>query len=336
MSVNHIIRSSSCVRAFLWMNIGACLVLILRVYVLPSVTKTEVEANHAESVSRHLLEVHPQKNCCNCTSTDSESHRSSFKVPNIVHYIWYNKQTAPLQFHHLLSILSAHKILKPDIIYFHTDKLPGGVYWERVKRLPDFKINYRSPPQQLFGEALKPPMFYTSHSNVDRVKILQEYGGVYLDLDTIIIKPLDDLRNYDCTIGLEQETQACGSFIMCNKNAMFLILWLNAYLDDYQIEHWAYNSGKVPANLARRYPQLVHVEPYKINRPNFDELDRIWGPNRFNWQDNYALHLWYRIWKDMSPYYDGIEPDPNTIKTMNNTFGEIARTVYYGKAEMIL
>ena len=37
----------------------------------------------------------------------------------------------------------------------------------------------------------------------------------------------------------------------------------------------------------------------------------------------------------MSPYYKGIEPDPETIKTMNNTFGEMARTVYYGSPDQI-
>ena len=93
---------------------------------------------------------------------------------------------------------------------------------------------------------------------------------------------------------------------------------------------------QVPANLARRFPHLAHVEKRKLNRPNFEELDKIWGPNRFDWRQNYALHTWYRIWKDMSPYYNGIEPDPETIKTMNHTFGEIARTIYYGQPELMV
>ena len=46
-------------------------------------------------------------------------------------------------------------------------------------------------------------------------------------------------------IGQEQETKACGSIILCSKRAQFLDLWLNAYLDDYRMEEWAYNSGQV-------------------------------------------------------------------------------------------
>ena len=46
-------------------------------------------------------------------------------------------------------------------------------------------------------------------------------------------------------VGQEQETKACGSIILCTKKAQFLDLWLNAYLDDYRMEEWAYNSGQV-------------------------------------------------------------------------------------------
>ena len=220
-------------------------------------------------------------------------------------------------------------------MYFHTDREPIGPYWDYIRKLPNFQIKYRNPPTFLFGEPVKAPQFYTSHSNVDRVKILMEYGGIYLDFDVMVTRPFDDLRRHSCVIGMESETKACGSVILCEKTSFFLTMWINAYLDDYRMEEWAYNTGQVPANLARRFPHLCHVEQHKLNRPNYDELDRLWGPNRFNWTDNYAVHTWYRIWRDMSPYYKGIEPDPETIKSMNNTFGEMARTVYYGRPELI-
>lgn len=60
--------------------------------------------------------------------------------------------------------------------------------------LIEIQVNLRNPPLTLFGEPVKPPMYYTSHSNVDRVKILTEVGGIYLDLDVIVTRPFDDLR----------------------------------------------------------------------------------------------------------------------------------------------
>ena len=64
-------------------------------------------------------------------------------------------------------------------------------------------------------------------------------------------------------------------------------------------------------------------------------LFQIWGPNTFNWKENFAVHIWYRIWRDMSPYYIGEDVNPENIKTMNNTFGAMARSIYYGTSEII-
>lgn len=78
------------------------------------------------------------------------------------------------------------------------------------------------------------------------MQILMEYGGIYLDLDVLVLRPFDYLRHhYECTIGLESETKACGSVIVCSRHSMFLVLWINAYLDDYRIDEWAYNTGMV-------------------------------------------------------------------------------------------
>jgi hypothetical protein len=152
-----------------------------------------------------------------------------------------------------------------------------------------------------------------------------------------VTRPFDELREkYPCTIGREQETKACGSVIICHKDSPFLLLWINSYFDDYRIEEWAYNTGQVPFNLARRFPHLVHMDDDRINRPNFEELELIWSPERrFNWRRNYAVHLWYRLWKDRSPFYHGVEPNDENVKTWNATFGEMARVILFGSSRMI-
>jgi len=33
------------------------------------------------------------------------------------------------------------------------------------------QVNYRQPPTTLYGKKIKEPFYYTSHSNVDRVKV---------------------------------------------------------------------------------------------------------------------------------------------------------------------
>ena len=75
------------------------------------------------------------------SSTLPEDLPDNFLVPNIVHYIWYATEPKPFRFHHMLSVLSAHKILQPTVIYFHTNIPPVGEYWDRVSKLESLKVS---------------------------------------------------------------------------------------------------------------------------------------------------------------------------------------------------
>ena len=70
-----------------------------------------------------------------------EEYNEEYKVPNIVHYIWYNKESVDFPFHKVLSVLSAVKHIKPDAVYFHTDTPPKGKYFEMLKNISIFKVN---------------------------------------------------------------------------------------------------------------------------------------------------------------------------------------------------
>ena len=75
--------------------------------------------------------------------------------------------------------------------------------------------------------------------------VLGDDAGIYLDFDVLVIRPFTELRQHVCTIGYESDVKACGSIIVCSKHSFFLDMWINAYLDDYRMEEWAYNTGKV-------------------------------------------------------------------------------------------
>ncbi|ELT89561.1 hypothetical protein CAPTEDRAFT_212320 [Capitella teleta] len=250
-------------------------------------------------------------------------------VPNIVHYIWYHNKPVKLKFFHMLSMLSAEKYLKPDIIYFHTDFEPVGEYWEQAKRnLTKLQVVHRKPTTCLFGEPIKNPVWGTSQSNVDRLVVLMEYGGIYLDLDVLIVQSFDPLRKYPCTLGLESPVKICGSIIISAPDSVFVKLWVEHFIFDYQIWTWAYNTGRVPTDLARRYPNLVHMEEDRLEKPNGDEIEKIWGNEHFDWRHNYAVHLLWRTWKSHNLFIVE-EPDFNFIKTDNSSFSQMARRILY-------
>ena len=78
----------------------------------------------------------------NCTSNQTTKHEDAFKVPNIVHYIWYADKEVDFRFDRALSVLSAVKNINPDAVYFHTNFPPTGKYFEMLKEIPRFKVTY--------------------------------------------------------------------------------------------------------------------------------------------------------------------------------------------------
>ena len=121
-----------------------------------------------------------------------------------------------------------------------------------------------------------------------------------------------------------------GNYILCTKHHPFLYLWLNSYYDDFR-EEWTYNSGVVSTRLMNRYKGLIHAENHTLHWPSWSNLAPIWGTKTYDLSQNYAMHTWIRLAKNYLKEY----PSPETIKTMNSTFGKIARTVFYGSPDLI-
>ena len=259
-----------------------------------------------------------------------------YKVPNIVHYTWYAAPDVPMKFKHYIGVLSAHKVIQPDKIIIHMNVTqPPGKYFQKIRALPTVVALNDGNPDTLLGVKLitSKPMLSTDYSDISRIKYLLQDGGIYLDYDVLVIRSFNDLRKYDCTMGQEMDDLLCGGVIVCSKSSPFLQLWTSAFVADYRPDKWAYNSGLQPTRLWRRYPNLLHVEPTKINRPNWTPagMNKIWGNKTFDWRQNYALHTWYRFRAKKCPWYRShygdLHPEESDVRTMNNTFGEVTRYI---------
>ena len=76
----------------------------------------------------------------NSPGTLRHNEHQEYKVPNIVHYIWYNAESVDFPFHRALSVLSAVKHIKPHAVYFHTANPPKGKYFEMLTNISIFKV----------------------------------------------------------------------------------------------------------------------------------------------------------------------------------------------------
>ncbi|XP_064651065.1 uncharacterized protein LOC135502288 [Lineus longissimus] len=254
-------------------------------------------------------------------------------VPKIVHHTWFSFTKSDkmnrFRFHHFISMLSAYKYIKPTKIVFWHDTEPSGKWWTKIRqKVPIIEMKYRKAPTEIHGK----PVRGTAHaSDIVRLEAIMEFGGIYTDLDVVVLKSFDPLLKYNTTMGYETGPNVanglCNGVIISRPRAKFLEIWHYEYrtFDDAQ---WAIHSVILPAQLARKYPSLIHTEAKSLHRPNW--MERKWLYNDgslYDWSKNYAVHLWYR--------YHKVDHNPEDIKKLNTTMGELFRYIYYGKKDLI-
>ncbi|XP_046377577.2 uncharacterized protein LOC124149812 [Haliotis rufescens] len=250
-------------------------------------------------------------------------------VPNIVHVTWYGgAKRNTFLFHHFVCLQSIHRFVKPKYILFWFDRRPEGGYWDQAaERFPEIVLVYKAPPTTIMGQPVKVP---EHQSDIVRLEALMEYGGIYMDLDVIVLKSLSPLQSYDMTMGYETPDGLCNGVMVARPWADFLKIWYKDYktLDD---SVWGYHSVLLPAKLALKYPNLINTEFRSMNHPNPGEsFALLYGNKSFDWQTtNYVVHTWIRtqlIAKKLTA---------QSIRNWDCVAGEIFRYIYYGDKALI-
>lgn len=132
-----------------------------------------------------------------------EIHYNSWKIlmiPKKIHYIWLGGNPLP-------------PLAKQCIQTWH-------------KMLPDFEIiewneNSINIQDSAYRKAYKNKK-WAFCSDLARLKILLEHGGVYLDVDMEVIKDLSSLLDVDFFIGYENRTTISAGIIGCVANNAFV------------------------------------------------------------------------------------------------------------------
>jgi hypothetical protein len=121
-------------------------------------------------------------------------------IPSIAHFVWYGTK---LPYLHALAIRSAATHGGFDSVRLHhTDPLDELPHVRDLHDVPNFELvllddralcEAASGPAlaDLVGE-LKSPV---ARSNLVRTALVYRDGGVYLDMDTLTIRPFDDVRS---------------------------------------------------------------------------------------------------------------------------------------------
>lgn len=134
-------------------------------------------------------------------------------IPKIIHYVWIGGKELSAE---AMKNLAEWKRLCPDyeLILWNED---------------NFDVNECDYVKEAF-EAKK----YAFVSDYIRLKVLYEYGGIYLDTDIELKKSFDSLLGYKTALGFEDKTVLGAAVILCAPGQK----WVGDLLKYYRSTHF--------------------------------------------------------------------------------------------------
>ena len=226
---------------------------------------------------------------------NNETGAEHLIVPNIIHFIHYNKPE--LNFVDYVVLKAAMRNHKPDMFYYHTDIVNfkfEGKYWDWVKKEEQLwsriRVKYLEAPTEIFGQKLSEGWRFYHGGDIGRIRVLMQYGGIYLDNDAFVIRSLDKYRKFECVLNWDENQFLGTQIIVAHKDARFLPLWLDSYRV-YRPDLWYYNAGERPTvEILYKNPQLIHRVKGNFGADTSVSMNLYENPT-FNWRHLDAIHL---------------------------------------------
>lgn len=229
-------------------------------------------------------------------------------IPKIIHYCWFGKKEKPQIF---TQCLDSWKKQCPDYEI---------IEWN--------EINSEQFSNKFYKDALRKKK-YAFVSDFVRLKVLHEYGGIYLDTDMLIVKPIDNLLNYIFFSGCEIKNRVNYAFFGGQKGNHFFKTMIDFY------NHKEFDEFNPPV-ITHTFKSLVTSLNLKENEIIFDQeyfypltfQDKDKDFNLFITEKTYGVHLWDHSWKE--------EKVENIFNLIKKTKTVLIDFIFYGYSKKYL
>lgn len=144
-----------------------------------------------------------------------------YKIPKVIHYCWFGKSKIPSE---LQKCIDSWKRFCPGY---------------EIRRWDE--ENYDVSKNAYMKEAYEAKK-WGFVSDYARLDLIYKYGGIYLDTDIELFKPLDGLRKYNCFMGF-QETPRIN--LGCGFGALKGHRVIKRLLEDYDGKRFVLPEGKL-------------------------------------------------------------------------------------------
>jgi len=246
-------------------------------------------------------------------------------IPNNLHYVHLSNNGRPWKLHHYLSVKSAHVRSNVEKIYIWIDQEPIGEWWEKTK--PLVECIFVEAPTEIFGI----PITQLAHkSDVLRLQILLEHGGIYVDTDTIFVKEFTSLLHNKFVLGQQAPNGAeglCPAVILSQPNSMFAQHWLAGFKDHFRggapgSDTWCTHSVHYPLWLSKQIPNEITIldhEAFFWPLYHQDHIEAMFK-QLHSFPNAYSHHLWESSGKK---YLDNLTE--NDVLFGNTTFSNLVK-----------
>ena len=215
-------------------------------------------------------------------------------IPNVIHFCFGLAPRPQFGFLEYLAVRSALEINRPERIYFHYLYESRGPWWEAAR--PLLALHRVEPPTRIFG---RPLWHYAHQCDVLRLLMLQRHGGIYLDIDTLCVRPFTELRRNACVMGRQPERGLCNAVILSEPEGTFVGAWLESYRTFRSAghdAHWDEHSVIIPAQLAaqpRLRGSIAIAEERAFFFPLWNNMEALFASaDAALFAQSYCIHYW--------------------------------------------
>lgn len=205
-------------------------------------------------------------------------------IPKIIHYCWFGPNPLPKRTKMCLAS------------------------WKRY--CPDYELKLwneqNSPINNSFCQEALRYKKWAFVADYVRVWALFNYGGIYMDTDMIVIRPLDSLLQYDCFTAYEKPNKSYLSFGLVGAiQGHPYMQGIKKYYDSIEFDRNKIENITIPLIATTVYNKLHDKDIVKIF--NYDWFYPFPGEKRRTGQwkkyitkNTYAVHLWDFSWLTLS------------------------------------
>jgi len=230
------------------------------------------------------------------------------EIPKIIHLLYFG-ETEFYNFHHRCVHSMIQYMPDYDIRIYNAKEPVGNRYWDDIKKQARVSIHKIDPPVFYDGFELK---HFQYKADVVRLELLYEHGGVYLDLDMLIVRPFHDVFKSGHSFYISEERAGIRSlinaFLAAKPKNEFIKLWLDSFKSGLRLGIWAHHIRDSNKQLIDDHPHYIYKYRMKILE------GQLFMP--LHWQDtvafihsetapyefppqSYGTHLWETILGDV-------------------------------------